>query len=153
MTDVDHRQAAIDAAATALHKFTCRTCGADGTCTGRPSPYDVSAVKVALDAAAPHLAAAHEHTWVPCGNCPTGGPCACAGGVCCEWERRENEACAEGAAAERERIQQRFSEWIDAVASSPPEPGPPELWKAAFASLIDPDHPGKIIRQEAAGAP
>ena len=60
MTDVDHRQAAIDAAATALHKFTCRTCGADGTCTGRPSPYDVSAVKVALDAAAPHLAAAER---------------------------------------------------------------------------------------------
>ena len=104
MTDVDHRQAAIDAVVQAQKDFT--------PCFDHPDRMREARAHRYVDAAAPHLAA-----------------------------------------AERERIQQRFSEWIDAVASSPPEPGPPELWKAAFASLIDPDHPGKIIRQEAAGAP
>jgi hypothetical protein len=47
--------------------------------------------------------ASHEHAWTRCEQCKVTGPCACAGGVCCPGERRENEARAEGSAAERER--------------------------------------------------
>jgi hypothetical protein len=30
-----------------------------------------------------------DHEWVRCTNCPTAGPCACAGTFCCSRERRE----------------------------------------------------------------
>ena len=53
MTDVDHRQAAIDAAAEIHHDLWCR-CGGDHD---GPSAEDITTAQRMLDAAAPHLAA------------------------------------------------------------------------------------------------
>jgi len=57
----DYPQAALDAAAMALHRIDCRGdgvngCMADGACDGKPFTFETDAARAALDAAAPLLA-------------------------------------------------------------------------------------------------
>ena len=97
---------AITAAAVAIHDVEC-----GDRCGGSALGHCTTLAKAALEAAAPYLAAGHEHTWVPCEQCKTpDGPCACAGGICCEAQRREieefNEGHARGVADEREACAQ-----------------------------------------------
>jgi hypothetical protein len=49
------------------------------------------------------------------------------------------------AAGERERITGLFGEWIEFCLGEIDGPHhPADAWRAGFASLVDPDHPGKI---------
>lgn len=82
----------------------------------------------------------HEHAWARCAACPHDGPCACAGGICCPGEQRENEARAEGAASERERIRALaikhgavYHKWIE---------GGPAREQWLFADLLGEDASG-----------
>ena len=62
LTVPDYPQAALDAAALALHRTGCPGDGVDGclhdnTCDGKPFTFETDAARAALDAAAPLLAA------------------------------------------------------------------------------------------------
>lgn len=59
----------------------------------------------------------------------------------------QEKAVAHAIAAERERITARFDEWIE-IAMSEPNTHPPAAWKVAFRSLVDPEHPGQLARQD-----
>lgn len=136
---------AITTATIALHERGTGRCACE---SAEQHEYwlaeDEAAAKTALEAAAPHITAAERQRIIRITSVDNPAP---------DHERLglHRLAAADGALAERKRIQGLFNDWIE-ILMAEPNSHPPAAWKAAFDDLINAPQPaGPDSEPEAPG--